>query len=420
MAAIENLKIGERTTVLSSAVSALLVLIKAAAGIMSGSVALMTSALDSFSDFIGMITSWIGFKISQRKPDEKFPYGYYKAESISALFVSLFILYAAYTLLVEGYAKLFVPPSISMPYLALAIAFVSVIFSFGLSRYLMKTGKKINSELLMANAKERMADVATTTAVFFAVAMSYLNVSYVEGAITIFISLLILKVGIFSVRDSIFALMDVSPSKKKEERARGIISNCKEIEEFDDFKLRKSGPFVFGEVTIRIREFANVDRAHEIAEKIESRIKERLSDVVSFSVHIEPFKSQKQRVVIPVIKDEGLNSVVTDNFGRAGYFLFVDIDDNSVKHFKSKVNPAKKRKSKAGLSAVHFLIREHADVLVTRKIGEIAFHTLRDHLVDIYKTEGKTAGEVLKKLLRKNLKRMSEHSKPEGYDEGRI
>jgi cation diffusion facilitator family transporter len=417
MATIENLKIGEKTTVVSSIVSVLLVIIKTAAGMMSGSVALMTSALDSFSDFIGMITSWIGFKISQRKPDEKFPYGYYKAESIAALFVSLFILYAAYTLLVEGYAKLFIPPSISSPYLALTIAFVSIALSFGLSRYLMKTGKKINSELLITNSKERMADVATTTAVFFAVAMSYLNVLYVEGIVTIIISLLILKVGIYSVRDSIFALMDVSPSKKKEEKARDVIRNCKDIEEFDDLKLRKSGPFVFGEVTIRIREFANVDRAHEIAEKIESRIRKKLSDVVSFSVHTEPFKSQKRRVVIPVMKDDGLNSKVTDNFGRAEYFLFVDVDDNYVKHFHLKQNPAKKKQSKAGLSAVHFIIKEDADVLVTRRIGEISFHTLRDHLVDIYKTEGKTAGEVLEKLFQKKLERMSEHSKSKGHEE---
>ena len=62
----KTLKKGERVIVVSAAVSALLVVIKMLAGLISGSVALVTSALESFSDFIGMITSWIGFKISQR------------------------------------------------------------------------------------------------------------------------------------------------------------------------------------------------------------------------------------------------------------------------------------------------------------------------------------------------------------------
>jgi len=416
MAAIENLRSGEKATIVSALVSTLLLIIKAIAGMLSGSVALITSALDSFSDLVGMLASWFGFKISQRKPDERFPYGYYKAESIATLFVSFFILYAAYRLLLEGYARLFIPPAITMPFVGLTVAFVSILISGGLSRYLLRTGKRINSELLIANSKERMADVAATTAVFAAVAMSYLNVPYVEGIVTIIISLLILKVGIFSLRDAVFALMDVSPSRKHEKKARNIIKDVKDVEEFENLRLRKSGPFVFGEVTIKIKESANVERAHGIADEIEGSIKKHLGGVVSFSVHVEPYKSQKQRVAIPVKKDRGLDSAVMENFGRAEYFLFVDIDQKNVKKFYSKKNPGSKKAVKAGLSAVHFIIREHTDALVAKQIGEIAFHTLRDHLVDIYKTEGKTAKDVVDKFVENKLVRMLEHAEAKGAE----
>jgi cation diffusion facilitator family transporter len=385
----KNMKIGARATLVSAGISMTLAVIKGIAGILSGSVAIITSALDSIADIVGMLTSWFGFRISQRKPDGMFPYGYYKAESIATLFVSFLILYAACSLLLQGYSRLFVPPTISMPSVGLTVAFVSIFISFGLSRYLLRMGKRINSQLLIVNSRERLGDVAATAAVFIAVAMSYLNVPYIEGIVAIIISLLILRLGIFSLKDAVFALMDVSPSREKKRRAADIIRKTKDVLEFENLRFRKAGPFLFGGVTIKMEEFANVDRAHEIADEIEKGVKKELSEVVSFTIHVEPERGEKHRLVIPVRSDKGMRSAVTGRFGRANYFLFVDVDKNTVKRFYSLKNPFGKRSKRSGLSAARFIIKEGGNVLVASKIGEIAFHTLRDHLVHIYEAEGK-------------------------------
>ena len=125
-----NLKKGEKASAITTVFTVLLAIGKAIAGIFSGSLVLITDALHSGVDVLPIFASWFGLKISQREPDEKFPYGYYKAESITTLFVSLFILYAGFEFLREGFSKLFVFPSISYPLLAGGAATSSIVISF--------------------------------------------------------------------------------------------------------------------------------------------------------------------------------------------------------------------------------------------------------------------------------------------------
>ncbi|OYT56875.1 MAG: hypothetical protein B6U68_02630 [Candidatus Aenigmarchaeota archaeon ex4484_14] len=402
---------GQKAAAIAALVSFLLAVIKALVGFLSGSIALISDALHSGADLVVMLASWFGLKIAQRKPDEKFPYGYYKAESLATLFISIFIIYSSFELMKHGYERLFVLSKINIPLVALSTATISVAASFFVSRYLSSVGKKINSQLLITNARERMTDVISSLVVFIAILMTYYKVPYVEGFIAIVISVLILKVGLSSAKDSVFALMDVSPSRKKEEAIRKIIKNTEGVDELGELKLRKAGPFVFGEADVKVKKFANVSRAHEIADQIERKIKEKFKEVNAFTIHIEPYESQKHRVAIPIKKPKGLNSEVVEHFGRADYFLFVDINKKKINRFYSKPNPNKTRTVRAGLSTVHFLVKEKVDVLITKEMGEISFHSARDNLIDIYKTEGKTAKRVIENFLKNKLVKLTKHTR---------
>ncbi|MBI5347155.1 MAG: cation diffusion facilitator family transporter, partial [Candidatus Aenigmarchaeota archaeon] len=91
----EVLKKGERASLISLLTSLFLIIIKAGIGLITGSLVLISDAFNSGADTLTMIMSWFGFKISQRKPDRTFHYGYYKAESLAAFFISVSIVYAA-------------------------------------------------------------------------------------------------------------------------------------------------------------------------------------------------------------------------------------------------------------------------------------------------------------------------------------
>lgn len=413
---IAKLKSGERAAGATIITSFLLALSKAVVGYFAGSVVLMADALHSGADSISGFASWFGLKISQKKPDERFPYGYYKAENLATLVVSGFILYIAFELLLEGYSKLFTLPQLIMPYQALGVAAISSVVSYFLSMYLKKEGEKINSQSLIANAQERRVDILSSAIVFVAILLTFYKVLYVEGIITIIISLLAVKIGISTAKDSIFALMDVSPSKEIEDEIKNILKGIAGIEDFESLKLRKSGPFIFGEINVKIRKYVDVKRAHEIADNIENKIKEAVQQIDSFTIHVEPYETEKQKLALPIKYKKGLDSEVMDYFGRTNYFIFVTINRKTGKIDSSyvKENPHKKELVRAGFKAANFIVKEKIDVLITKEMGGISLHTLRDHLVDVYKAKGKTAGKAIDSFVKGKLERLTKPTKELG------
>lgn len=401
-----DLKKGEKAALVSMLISLALAVLKAVVGFYSGAIVLVSDALDSASDVITSLAAYLGLKIAGKKPTEKFPYGYYKAESLATLVISGFIIYAAAMLLIEGYHRLFVLPSLSYPEITLAAAAFSGAVAFLVSRYLKKKGEEINSESLLANSKDRLKDVFVAVVILVAILCTHYKVPYIEGIVTIVISLLILRMGAGIVKDSVFALMDVSPSRDIEKKIKKILRSISGVESFSNLKLRKSGPFIFGEVNIKIRKYVDVERAHEVADRIEKQIKQKIRQIEAFTIHIEPFKKAKQKIVIPVKEKKALSSKVMGEFGRANYFVFVIVKGKKILKHYTKKNPYKGKKVRAGLAVVKFLLDEDIDAIVTKDIGEIAFHTMRDNLIDVYATEGKTVTQVISRFKGNKLKRL--------------
>ncbi len=409
----KDLKKGEKAAAVTALISLALALTKGFAGIASGSVVLISDAIHSSTDILAGVTAWFGLKIAQRKPDEKFPYGYYKAENLATLIVAGIIFYAAIETMYDGYLAIIHPSGIEMPFIALGAAAVSIAASFWNKRYLDKVGKEINSESLKANAADKKIDIFASSLVFIAIALAYFEIPYIEGVITIGISLLILKIGFEIARDSVFALMDVSANRETEEQVVRIVKSVPGVDGIGSIKLRKTGPFIFGEISIKIKKYLDVQRAHGIAERIEKRVKKAVPEIESLNIHVEPFIAKEQKLCVPVTEEAGMKSRVMNQFGRAKKFLFVtvDVQEGIVKEHYFKENPFKKKDVKAGLNASHFISDEDTDALVTTDIGEISFHTLRDHLVEVYYARGETAKEVAENFAKGKLERLDKPTK---------
>lgn len=401
-----KLKKGEQVTKQAAFLTVGLAAAKATVGVLSGSIVLISDAVHSVSDLISVFASWFGLKISQRKPDERFPYGYYKAENLATAVISILILFAFWEIFTEGLGRLQTFSLIKMPLLALAISLTDALVLFFFGIYEIKIGKKIDSRSLIAMGEENRTHLISSSAVFVGILAAYYQIPYVEGVVTIAISLLILKIGLSAGKDSVFALMDVSPSKEIEEKVVKAIESVPGIEEFFDLRLRKAGPFVFGETKVGIRKFVDVKRAHEIADNVEIKIKEKVPQIDSFTVHIEPFKSKFRHLVIPVKEKKGLTSQLVDHFGRAPYFLFVNLKQKKIKGYYFFPNPYKEQPVRAGLAASKLIVKQRSDILITKEIGEISFHTLRDNLVDVYQTEGKTAQKVIDYFIKGELSQL--------------
>lgn len=410
---VNRLKKGERVTYFAIASNLSLAFLKFLIGFISGSIALLSDAVHTASDSLTAFASWFGLRMSRRKADEKFPYGYYKAESLATLFISLLIIYAGFELIIESYSRLFELPRIEYPLLALFIPILSIISAFLLSRYELRVGREINAQSLIAIGKESRLDIFSSSLVFLAILSSSLNLRYVEGSVGIFISLLIFKVGIENLKDSLFSLMDITPGKEIEEKVKEIITSIAGVEEFEGLKLRRAGPFIFGEVKIKVRKHLDVKRAHEVSDLIEKRVTEEVKDIDSFLIHIEPYETNLVKVAIPIKEDKGMSSEIDERFGKANKFFFgiVNKKRKEVETFYVKENPYKEKSSKAGLATSNFLVKEKIDALITKRVGEISFHTLRDNLIDIYEASGEKVKDLLEDYIAGKLKRLEKPTK---------
>jgi predicted Fe-Mo cluster-binding NifX family protein len=240
-------------------------------------------------------------------------------------------------------------------------------------------------------------------AVFIGILAAYLKIPYLEAVIAMAISFLILKIGLVTAKDSILALMDVNPGRQVEERVVEAIKAVPGIEGFSDLRLRKAGPFVFGEVKLEVRKFINVQRAHEIADRAEALIKKKVTQVDSLTIHVEPFRSDFRHLVLPVKTKKGLNSPLSERFGRSPYFLFVNLKGTNVKGHYFLKNPYQARSVRAGLSAAKLIAKQKSEILITQEIGEISLHALRDNLVDVYQAQNKNARQVIEQFIKGEL-----------------
>ncbi|MCK5039866.1 MAG: cation diffusion facilitator family transporter [Candidatus Aenigmarchaeota archaeon] len=402
----DALKKGQKAAGIATIATILLAAVKGIVGIISGNILIIADAIHSAADVLAIFASWYGLKISQRKPDEKFPYGYYKAENISTLIVSVFIFFIAYRLFTESYSRIWVVEELKIPFIVLSVSLMSAIVSYRIAKYEEKIGTQINSQSLMANSYESKMDVVTSLIVFVGLILSYLKINYVAGVIGILFSFLIVKIGYQNAKISIFSLMDASPDTKLEKNIEKIILNVQGVMDISHIKLRQSGLFIFGVANIKVLKHLDVKRAHQIADIIEEKIKKKYPHIESFIIRVEPYKPEKQKIIIPLDENKGLDSRVTGHFGRAKYFLFVLIKDKKIESWHIKSNPFINEKARAGLDAAKFVLEEKIDVVVLQKIGEIAFHTLRDNFVDLYITHGKTPKTVIHNLINNKLKRL--------------
>ena len=181
------------------------------------------------------------------------------------------------------------------------------------------------------------------------------------------------------------------------ETVRGVIG-------VHEIKMRRSGPYVFGEMHIEVDEEMPVDKLHAISEEIERKVKEKVKEIDSLTIHAEPARAEAHRIAIPVGEDRGIESALNPHLGRAPYLLFIDLNRGRIERWFVRGNPGAELEKAKGITTAKFLIENGADVLLTKEVGEGPFHVLRDNFVKIYKTpENPSVRQVLEDYEKEEL-----------------
>ena len=355
---------GEKAAKLSAIILIALGTLKGIVAIGSGSVALLAGAIDSFSDVFSSIAVWAGLRIAKKKPTERFPYGYYKAETLALLVVSLIIVASSILIMLESYQKFFEVYVISFSDLALAAAALSAIIYYLLAKYKERIGRQVGSKALISEGLHSMIDVYTSVLVFVGIFLASFGYQFVEALIGLVISVYVLMRGLWFGKDAVLGLMDVSPSPQRVKEMKEIAERVHGVKGTHDIRLRKSGPVFFGELHVDMQEGLSLERANVISEEVESGIKERFKDLELVTVYVGLAHRKKTRIAIPIMEDNGLDSPVILHFGSAPYFAFLEVEEEQIVSLHVKENEGTKLSHKKGIQAAHLLVEEKVNVVL--------------------------------------------------------
>jgi len=400
-----NLNRGVNASKNSTLALVFLAALKGIVGIYSGSASLIADAVHTSLDIFTSFAVWVGFKLSLKEGGEEFPYGYYKAENLVALFVSAIILISGVELVREALVSIKDPAEIGVQGIALGTAVFSVFAIYAIYRYKARIGRQIDSQALIADAMHSYTDVFSSFVVVVAIAGSMLGMPWLDSIGVLVISLMIFRLGIGIAKDSALVLMDAWLDKGSITRIRQAVGDIQGVNMVEDIRLRKSGLVVFGEVVVETEGDADLKRVEMLSEEIKRTVKKEVKNLEHIVVNARPGKMAVVRVAVPVAAQDGLHSKPSQHFGKAPFFIIIDLEDNNIKGWDVIENPAADLERKMGVKAAEFLVSRDVNVLIVHEIGAGPFYMLHDNFVKMLQMPD-TAGnveEVVDKVLDLNI-----------------
>ncbi len=395
-----DLEHGEQAAKNATLLVAGLALSKGIIGWMTNSAALLADALHSTVDVLTTLGTWIGLKIAKRPADARFPYGYYRAESLVAFLVAAVVIFGAVELFLDGVHRIQHPETVKDAWLAAGMAIIASITSYYISKMEGEAADVANSQALKAVSIEAMADTLSSLVVFLAiVAGAYLGIPWAEGVGAVLVAAWVFKIGVETAWNAILSLMDVAPEETRKE-VEEILEHADKISGFKDLRLRKSGPMVFGEVTVTIPANVPVAKADEIARRIREYVL-TIPEIEDFRVYVEQEEPEEKIVVIPV-KD----GRVSPTFATAPEFVVYSVKNGKIKELERVDNPAAKKRVRRGLAAAKAVLEKNPYAVIVKNIGEISYNTLKEGLVRIYRAESDSTEENIKKFAKGELEEL--------------
>lgn len=289
-ASFSNQKILLRTSWVSTIGNAILSLAKIIIGFISGSLAVIGDGIDSATDVVISIVMIFTARIMHRPPSRKYVYGYNKAESIATKILSLVVFYAGIQMLISSCLRLFSSAERDMPSkIAIYVTLFSIVGKLGLALYQKRQGEKIKSSLLTANAKNMANDVLISVSVLIGLFFTFiLKLPILDVLTGLIISFFIIKTSVCIFMESNVELMDGVRDESVYEKIFEAVERVPGVTNPHRVRSRQIRNMYVIALDIEADGNLTLLEAHDLAEKVEYSIKERVENVYDIMVHVEP------------------------------------------------------------------------------------------------------------------------------------
>lgn len=298
-----------RTSIIGIVVNVLLAGFKFVVGIISGSIAIMLDAVNNLSDALSSVITIIGTSLAGKAPDKKHPLGYGRIEYMSAIVISMIVLYAGVTSFEESVKAIIHPEPADYSTVTLIIVAVAVVVKIALSQFFINTGKKVSSESLVASGTEARFDAVISVATLVAAFIYILFGLSLESWLAAIISLVLIKSGLEMLRDTISQILGERISAETSTSVKKTILSVEGVQGAYDLIFSDYGPDrVLASVHIEVPDTYTADKidgiTREITDKVYANHNVAIVSVGVYSVNTKNDKASEVRGEISKIASQ--------------------------------------------------------------------------------------------------------------------
>ncbi len=262
-------KVIVRTSLVGILANFFLAAFKAGVGLLSHSIAVILDAVNNISDAASSVITIVGTRLARKAPDKKHPFGHGRAEYLSAMLISMLVIYAGVASLVESVKKILDPELPDYSPAALAIITVAVVVKILLGRYVKSVGLRVRSDSLVNSGTDAMLDSVISASTLLAAVIYLLFHISLEAWLGAVISLVIVKSGVEMLRDTLSQILGESIDSETANSIRETVASFPGVTGAYDLILNNYGPDAFnGSVHIEVPDTFSAAELDELIREI--------------------------------------------------------------------------------------------------------------------------------------------------------
>jgi len=288
MAEKQRYQEGIKVTWIGVAANILLTAVKAVAGVVAGSTAMVADAFHSASDIVGSIVVLGGLSLASRPPDTGHHYGHVKLESVVAKIIAMLLIFTGGAIGWSAIGVLRVGDVAIPGTLALYAAIVSILVKEGMFQYSYRVGRRIESSAVMADAWHHRTDALSSVAALVGVGGALLGFPLLDPIAGIVVAVMILYSGIKIYIDAVKELIDTAPEPELVQKIGDTALEVKGVKSIHEVKARYNGPYILVDLKICVNPQITVQEGHDIGKAAKVIIMKRIAKVQDVMIHVNP------------------------------------------------------------------------------------------------------------------------------------
>jgi cation diffusion facilitator family transporter len=272
-----------KVLLIEGSVNALITVSKMTVGLMTGSAAVIADAVHSLTDLANNIFAWLAVKVAESPADSSHPYGHQKFEQLAVFALASLLTIVAFEVIVNAVERFGQPVEQSM--LGLVILISSLLINIGLTLWEGHWAKRLDSEILHADATHTLSDVLTSAVVIIGWQLAARGYYWIDTVFALIVSGIIFYLAFKLFQRAIPVLVD--QSRYPPEELKAAVNDIPAVITVGNIRSRDTGKGQVADVTLTVSASLSTLESHQIADKVESVLADKF-DIQDVVVHIEP------------------------------------------------------------------------------------------------------------------------------------